>query len=123
MHVTGKNPLVIGNKVTIGHSAVLHGCIIKDLCLIGIGGIILENAIIEEKAIVAAGALVVPNFIVPSGKLVAGVPAKIIRDLTQTELDDFENSAQRYKKYSEIAKESPKNLTILTPISCNLFNS
>jgi len=101
--------LVIGNKVTIGHSAVLHGCIIKDLCLIGISGIILENAIIEEKAIVAAGALVVPNFIVPSGKLVAGGPAKIIRDLTQTELDDFENSAQRYKKYSEIANESLKN--------------
>jgi len=109
LHVTGKNPLIVGNKVTIGHSAVLHGCTIKDLCLIGIGGIILENAVIEEKSMIAAGALVTPNFIVHSGKLAAGVPAKIIRDLTQSELDELENLAKRYKEYSEIAKESLNN--------------
>jgi carbonic anhydrase/acetyltransferase-like protein (isoleucine patch superfamily) len=108
-HVTGKNSLIVGNKVTIGHSAVLHGCTIKDLCLIGIGSIILENAVIEEKSMIAAGALVTPNFVVHSGKLVAGVPAKIIRDLTQSELDELENLAKRYKEYSEIAKESLNN--------------
>jgi carbonic anhydrase/acetyltransferase-like protein (isoleucine patch superfamily) len=112
LHVAGKYPLIIGNKVTIGHSAVLHGCTVKDLCLIGIGGIVLDNAVIEEKAMVAAGALVTPNFVVHSGKLAAGVPAKIIRDLTQSELDDLEDSAKRYKKYSENAKESLKNYMV-----------
>jgi gamma-carbonic anhydrase len=69
--------------------------------LIGIGAIVLDGAVIEEKSMVAAGAVVTPNFIVPSGKLAAGVPAKIIRDLTDAEINDFEQSAERYKKYME----------------------
>jgi gamma-carbonic anhydrase len=100
LHVTnGKYPLNIGNKVTVGHSVNLHGCTLQDLCLIGIGAIVLDGAVIEEKSMVAAGAVVTPNFIVPSGKLAAGVPAKIIRDLTDAEINDFEQSAERYKKY------------------------
>src|SRR5690554_1824219 len=106
LHVTGKNPLIIGNKVTAGHSVVLHGCTIMDLTLIGIGGIVLDGAIVEEKSIVAAGAVVKPGFVVPSGKLAAGVPAKVIRDLTDDELLEFENSALRYKKYAESALNS-----------------
>jgi carbonic anhydrase/acetyltransferase-like protein (isoleucine patch superfamily) len=77
LHVTtGKYPLNIGNKVTIGHSVSLHGCTLNDLCLIGIGAVILDGAVIESNSIVAAGALVKQNFVVPAGKLVAGVPAK-----------------------------------------------
>lgn len=107
LHVTnGKYPLDIGNKVTIGHSVKLHGCTLKDLCFIGIGAIVLDGAIVETNSMVAAGAVVKPNFIVPSGKLVAGVPAKIVRDLTEEEARDFENSAIRYKKYSEITIDS-----------------
>lgn len=107
LHVTnGKYPLDIGNKVTIGHSVKLHGCTLKDLCFIGIGAIVLDGAIIETNSMVAAGAVVKPNFIVPSGKLVAGVPAKIVRDLTEEETNGFENSAIRYKKYSEITIDS-----------------
>jgi carbonic anhydrase/acetyltransferase-like protein (isoleucine patch superfamily) len=107
LHVTnGKFPLNIGNKVTIGHSVTLHGCTLKDLCLIGMGAVVLDGAIIEEKAMVAAGAVITPGFIVPSGKLAAGVPAKIIRDLTDAEIQDFENSAKRYKKYTELTIES-----------------
>ncbi|RKY91574.1 MAG: gamma carbonic anhydrase family protein, partial [Ignavibacteriae bacterium] len=65
LHVTnGKYPLNIGNKVTVGHSVSLHGCTINDLCLIGIGAIILDGAIVKEKSIVAAGALVRQNFVV-----------------------------------------------------------
>lgn len=109
LHVTSNRfPLNIGNKVTIGHSVNLHGCTIYDLCLVGIGAIILDGAILEEKSMVSAGAVVTPNFTVPSGKLVAGVPAKIIRDLKQTEIDDIENLAYRYKKYSEETIESLK---------------
>ena len=107
LHVTnGKYPLNIGNKVTIGHSVKLHGCTLQDLCLVGIGSIVLDGAVIEEKSKVAAGAVVKPNFRVPSGKLVAGIPAKVIRDLTISELDEFEKSAERYCKYTEITVDS-----------------
>ena len=109
LHVTnGKYPLNIGSKVTIGHSVSLHGCTINDLCLIGIGAIILDGAVVEEKSIVAAGALVRQNFVVPGGKLVAGVPARIIRNLTKEELDEFEISALRYKEYTKLTIDSLK---------------
>ncbi len=107
LHVTnGRYPLNIGNKVTIGHAVKLHGCTLQDLCLIGIGAIVLDGAVVEEKSMVAAGSVVKPNFVVPSGKLVAGVPAKVVRDLTQEELDEFEKSALRYKKYTELTLKS-----------------
>lgn len=107
LHVTnGKYPLNIGHKVTIGHSVKLHGCTLQDLCFLGIGAIILDGAVVEEKSMVAAGALVKQNFIVPSGKLVAGLPARVIRDLTKAEITDIENSALRYSRYSEITVDS-----------------
>ena len=107
LHVTnGRYPLSIGNKVTIGHSVKLHGCTLQDLCLIGIGSIVLDGAVVETNSMVAAGAVVKTNFIVPAGKLVAGIPAKIIRDLTDQEINDFEKSALRYKKYTEITVDS-----------------
>lgn len=107
LHVTnGRYPLYIGSKVTIGHSVKLHGCTLQDLCLIGIGSIVLDGAVVETNSLVAAGSVVKPNFVVPSGKLVAGVPARIVRDLTDEEINDFEKSALRYKKYTEITIES-----------------
>jgi gamma-carbonic anhydrase len=109
LHVTnGKFPLNIGNKVTIGHSVSLHGCTLQDLCLIGIGAIVLDGAVIESNSMVAAGALVKQHFVVPSGKLVAGVPAKVIRDLTQDEIKDIEAGAYRYVEYARITFESLK---------------
>jgi len=109
LHVTnGKFPLNIGNKVTIGHSASLHGCTLQDLCLIGIGAIVLDGAIVESNSMVAAGALVKQHFVVPSGKLVAGVPAKVIRDLTKDEIKDIEAGAHRYVEYARITLESLK---------------
>ena len=113
LHVTnGKYPLNIGNKVTIGHSVRLHGCTLNDLCLIGIGAVLLDGSIIEENAMVAAGAVVRPGFVVPSGKLVAGVPAKIIRDLSKEEIDEFEISAERYVGYSKTTIESLNKMGI-----------
>lgn len=109
LHVTnGKYPLNIGNKVTIGHSVSLHGCTLHDLCLIGIGAIVLDGAVIESNSMVAAGALVKQNFVVPSGKLVAGVPAKVIRDLTVDEIKDIEAGAHRYVEYAKVTLESLK---------------
>ncbi len=107
LHVTnGRFPLNIGEKVTIGHSVTLHGCTINSLSLIGIGAVILDGAIVQEKSMVAAGALITPGFIVPSGKLVGGIPGKIMRNLTDTELEEFDKSAARYLKYTEITIES-----------------
>lgn len=107
LHVTNKRfPLVIGNGVTIGHSVTLHGCTLKDHCFIGMGAVILDGAVIEEKSMVAAGALVKQGFVVPTGKLAAGVPARIIRDLTKEEMEEFEKSAARYVDYTRITVES-----------------
>lgn len=110
LHVTnGKYPLNIGNKVTIGHSVTLHGCTLEDLCLIGMGAVILDGAIVEKYSLVAAGSVVRQGFTVPSGKLVAGVPAKVVRDLTENEIEEFEKSAERYRKYTKLTINSLKN--------------
>ena len=107
VHVTHDTyPVDIGNKVTIGHSVKLHGCTVKDLSLIGIGAVLLDGSVVEENAMVAAGAVVPPGFVVPSYKLVAGVPAKIVRDLTKSEIDDFEITAQKYIRYTKTTIES-----------------
>lgn len=107
LHVTNEtNPLVIGDNVTIGHSVTLHGCTINNLCLIGMGSVVLDYAVIEEGSVVAAGAVVPPKYIVPKGSLVAGVPCKVIRQLSQSELDELLKSALRYKEYSKISSES-----------------
>jgi carbonic anhydrase/acetyltransferase-like protein (isoleucine patch superfamily) len=102
LHVqNGTHPLIIGNDVSIAHSVTLHGCVLKDKCLVGIGAIILNGAIISSNSIVAAGALVKENFEVPEGVLVAGVPAKIIRDLKITEIEMIERTARNYVHYVE----------------------
>lgn len=107
LHVTnGRYPLNIGNRVTIGHAVKLHGCTLMDSTFIGIGAIVLDGAVVEEKGMVAAGAVVKPGFIVPAGKLVAGVPAKVVRDLTPEEIDNIDASAMRYYKYTQITIES-----------------
>lgn len=107
LHVTNKlHPMNIGNRVTIGHSVKLHGCTIEDLSLIGIGAVVLDGAIIKNNSIVAAGAVVRPGFIVPEKVLVAGVPAKIVRELTQVEIDDLFASSERYIEYTRLALES-----------------
>ena len=107
LHVTNERfPLIIGEQVTIGHSVTLHGCILKNLCLIGMNATVLDGAIVESKAMVAAGAVIRPGFIVPSGMLAAGVPAKILRNLTDEEMNEFERSANRYVKYTETTIDS-----------------
>lgn len=101
VHVTGgTHPTVVGDDVTIGHRVVLHGCTVKDRCLVGIGAIVLDGAVIEEEAMVGAGALVTPGMIVPSGTLVLGAPAKVKRPLTADERAFFRTSAARYAGYA-----------------------
>lgn len=89
-------PLTIGDNVTIGHSAVIHACTIKDEVLIGMGSIILDGAIINSNTMIAAGALVGPGKELESGYLYVGSPVKKIRKLTSKELDFLLYSAQSY---------------------------
>lgn len=102
LHVTHDTyPLIIGNKVSIAHSVSLHGATIEDNCLIGIGAVVLDGALVKNNSFVAAGALVKEGFVVPERTLVAGVPAKVIRDLTSEEIQDIEQTAKNYIKYVE----------------------
>ena len=116
LHVTDANefndfkgkPLVIGDGITIGHRACLHGCILEDGCFIGMGATVMDGARVESGAMVAAGALVSENKLVESGWLYAGVPAKKMRQLTETEKIFIANAADKYVKFSkELAKNSP----------------
>jgi len=105
LHVTYKKyPLIIGNDVTIAHGALVHGCTVKDLVVIGMGAILLDNCVINSNSFIAAGALVKENFVVPEGVLVAGVPGKIVRDLKEEEIASIKRRASNYLMYVESYK-------------------
>lgn len=91
-----EQPLKIGNYVTIGHKAVIHGCTIGNYCLVGIGAIILDSAILEDYVMLGAGSLVPAGKVLEQGYLYLGAPAKKIRTLTASELEFLEYSAQHY---------------------------
>ena len=100
LHVThDTGPLTIGSNVTIGHGALVHACVIQDNALIGMGAILLDHCVIESWSFVAAGSLVKQGFIAPSGMLIAGVPAKIVRPLTDKERASIAESAENYLRY------------------------
>lgn len=107
LHVTNQRfPLEIGNFVSVGHSVTLHGCTVKDHCLIGIGANVLDGALVNSHCLVAAGTLVREGFEVPEGTLIAGVPGKVIRDLTSEEIEKVNKNAYNYIKYVAEFRES-----------------
>lgn len=87
-----KSPTTIGNNVSIGHRAIVHGCTVHDNVLIGMGAIVMDNAVIGEGSIIAAGAIVLENTIVEPGSIYAGVPAKKVKD---TDKENFKNLIER----------------------------
>ena len=110
LHVThDTHPLLIGDEVTCGHAVRLHGCTIEDRSLIGIGAIVLDGAVVRSGSMVAAGAVVPPGYDVPSGVLVAGVPAKTLRDLTAEEQQNLAVSAANYVEYARLAAEETRD--------------
>ena len=98
----GLYPVIVGERVTIGHNATVHGCVIEDVCLIGIGCTILNNAHIGEGSIIAAGAVIPEGMVVPPRSLVAGVPGKIRRDLTSDDRELILQYARNYLDYVKI---------------------
>jgi carbonic anhydrase/acetyltransferase-like protein (isoleucine patch superfamily) len=96
MHTDVGIQLVVGSGVSIGHNAVVHGCVIEDDCLIGMGSIILNRAVIGTGSLVAAGAVVLEDTVIPPGSLVAGVPAKVRRELSEEERAGVRLNASHY---------------------------
>jgi carbonic anhydrase/acetyltransferase-like protein (isoleucine patch superfamily) len=97
LHVTtDRYPLDMGDRVSVGHGAVVHGCTVGNECLIGIGARILDGAAIGAGSIVGAGALVTERQEVPSGHLALGIPARIIRPVTPEETDRIQRTAEHY---------------------------
>jgi carbonic anhydrase/acetyltransferase-like protein (isoleucine patch superfamily) len=92
----GTNPTIIGDDVTIGHSAVIHGCTIEDRCLIGMGAILLNGVRVGSGSIVAAGSLCPEGMIIPAGSMVMGLPAKVRRPLTPDEDASIQKYADNY---------------------------
>lgn len=100
-------PVIVGDRVTVGHMACLHGCVVEDDCLIGIGAIVLNGARIGRGSIVAAGSLVPEGMEVPPESMVMGTPAKVRRAVTPEEKERFAENAQRYIRYRQDFKEEP----------------
>ena len=100
VHVmTGTHPTSIGDDVTIGHGAIVHGCTIEDRCLIGMGAILLNGAHVGTGSIVAAGTLIVEGAKIPPRSLVMGSPGKVKRTLTDEDVASIQAYADRYVKY------------------------
>jgi carbonic anhydrase/acetyltransferase-like protein (isoleucine patch superfamily) len=95
----GTHPTIIGDDVTVGHGAVVHGCTVEDRCLIGMGAILLNGCRIGTGSIVAAGTIVPEEMIVPPGSLVMGAPAKVRRPLTSDESASIQAYADNYVRY------------------------
>jgi len=96
-----KTKVVLGNNVSVGHNALVHGCTVADNVLIGMGAIVMDNVVIGEGSIIAAGAVVLENTIVPPGSIFAGVPAKKVKDVSPELLKgEVERIANNYLMYS-----------------------
>ncbi len=101
-----KSPTTIGNNVSIGHNAIVHGCTIEDNVLIGMGSIVMDDCIIKSNSIIAAGAVVTKNTIVASGSIYAGVPAKKVKDISKELISgEINRIAENYVTYSSWFKD------------------
>ncbi len=107
IHATYKtSPTTIGNNVSIGHNAIVHGCTIKDNVLIGMGSIIMDDCVVESNSIIAAGAVVTKNTKVEAGSIYAGVPAKKVKDISKELISgEIDRIANNYVKYSSWFQE------------------
>ncbi|MGP6207585.1 gamma carbonic anhydrase family protein [Cuniculiplasma sp. SKW3] len=101
LHVDPGFPIIIGNEVSIGHNAVIHGCTIEDKCLIGMGSIIMNGAIIGSGTVIGAGTLILENQKIPENSLVVGVPGRIIKNSSIYR----EMAVQNAKAYGELRKK------------------
>ena len=101
-----KSPTTIGNNVSVGHNAIVHGCTIQDNVLVGMGAIVMDDCVVESNSIIAAGAVVAKGTHIKSGSVYAGVPAKKIKDISDELLQgEIHRIAENYIKYAGWFKE------------------
>ena len=110
VHLADDYGCYVGELVTVGHSAIIHACTIKDEALIGMGAIVLDGAVIGERSIIGAGALVTGGTVIPPGSLVLGSPGKVVRMLSKNEQADVKSWAEKYVRQSRkfIARNTPQ---------------
>lgn len=104
--VSNRFGCILGDDVTVGHSAVLHGCTIERGCLIGMGAIVLDGAHVGEFCLIGAGALVAPGKVIPPRSVVMGSPGKIVRQVTDDEVASFLHSAVHYVQLAQRHQKS-----------------
>lgn len=109
-HVTEDLPCIIGDYVTIGHNAVLHGCTIGNYVLVGMGSTVLDRAVIGEGSIIAAGTVIKEGMEVPPFSLVAGVPGSIKKELSKETIEHLREHALSYRKYAGMMKEESETI-------------
>lgn len=107
LHVSDDCECVLGQRVTVGHRAIVHACTVEDDVLIGMGAIILDGAVIGARSVIAAGALVTKGKIIPEGSLVVGSPARVVRELTEEEQAANTRLALKYVEVSRRFKAAP----------------
>lgn len=95
-----KAPTVIGNNVSVGHRAIVHGCTIENNVLIGMGAIVMDHAVVQENCIIAAGAVVLENTLCESGAIYAGTPARKVKQLSDSQIANLKKTADNYVMYS-----------------------
>ena len=105
VHVDEGVPATIGSGVSVGHGAVVHGCTIEDDCLIGMNATVLNRAVVGRESLVAAGALVLEGTVIPPRSLVAGVPAKVRRELSEEEVAGIRRNAEVYRSLTARHRE------------------
>jgi carbonic anhydrase/acetyltransferase-like protein (isoleucine patch superfamily) len=101
LHSSRGYPLTIGDLVSVGHAAVLHGCKVEDNCLIGMNATVLNGAVVKKNSIVGAGAVVTEGHEFPENSLILGIPAKAVRTLNKDEINNIKDNAIRYAKMAE----------------------
>lgn len=101
LHVADEWPCIVGNYVTVGHGVNLHGCVIEDEVLIGMGSIIMNGVVVGRQSVVGAGALIPPNTKIPPRSLVVGVPAKVKKELSEEEATKNKYWAEKYVRVSQ----------------------
>ena len=109
VHVDPEYPVHVGSGVSVGHNAVLHGCTIEDGALIGMGAIVLNGAVVGAESLVAAGALIPQGVVIPPRSLVAGVPGRVRRELSDAELAANRHNAAVYEHLADLHREASES--------------
>lgn len=115
LHLADDFPCIVGNYVTIGHSAVVHACKVGDETLVGMGAVILDGAVIGKQSIIGAKALVTQGAKIPAGSLVLGAPAKVVRALTREERAGLRMWADKYVENAAYCLKNPSRVSLVSP--------